>query len=509
MFYKISKANSQKRFDENKIKFFIEVAHDIRTPVSLIQLLVKQLANQENVEKSIELIQRNSQNLNEYVSQLLDFQKIDNKQLKLGVSQVDLKDCLSKITSDFTPILQEKSIDIELDVKHIPVWFDVAKMNRIFYNLVSNAIKYTNEGGEIKIKAFLDDNTLKIDFIDNGIGIPEKQQDLIFKRFTRGTNVSNKGIPGTGIGLMLSKKIVELHGGKILLESKENIGSRFTIELPNGSEHYSSDEIIEQPQIKEEESNNVDDLILKEKLILLVEDNEELRKAIKIELEKNFKIIEASNGKEGLLLALSKNPDLIITDVMMPEMDGKELCHLIKTNFKTSHIPVIMLTALADIDDKIKGLETGADAYVEKPFNVSILNATINNLIKSRENVSRLLEDKQVKKQLTPDESFLSDVIKVIKDNLTERDFSIDTLCEIMGLSRSNLFRKLKGLIQMSPSDLIIKIKLTHAEELMKKKVHHRISDIAYESGFHDPKYFSTLFKKHYSKTPKEYIDSL
>ncbi len=509
LFYKISKANSQKRFDENKIKFFIEVAHDIRTPVSLIQLLVKQLANQENVEKSIELIQRNSQNLNEYVSQLLDFQKIDNKQLKLGVSQVDLKDCLSKITSDFTPILQEKSIDIELDVKHIPVWFDVAKMNRIFYNLVSNAIKYTNEGGEIKIKAFLDDNTLKIDFIDNGIGIPEKQQDLIFKRFTRGTNVSNKGIPGTGIGLMLSKKIVELHGGKILLESKENIGSRFTIELPNGSEHYSSDEIIEQPQIKEEESNNVDDLILKEKLILLVEDNEELRKAIKIELEKNFKIIEASNGKEGLLLALSKNPDLIITDVMMPEMDGKELCHLIKTNFKTSHIPVIMLTALADIDDKIKGLETGADAYVEKPFNVSILNATINNLIKSRENVSRLLEDKQVKKQLTPDESFLSDVIKVIKDNLTERDFSIDTLCEIMGLSRSNLFRKLKGLIQMSPSDLIIKIKLTHAEELMKKKVHHRISDIAYESGFHDPKYFSTLFKKHYSKTPKEYIDSL
>ena len=508
LIFKISKANNQKRFDENRIKFFIEVAHDIRTPVSLIQLLVKQLANQENVEKSIELIQRNSQNLNEYVSQLLDFQKIDKKQLKLAVSKVDLKDCLSKITSDFTPILQERSIDIVLDMKHIPVWFDVPKMNRIFYNLVSNAIKYSNEGGEIKIKAFLDDKILKIDFIDNGIGIPEKQQELIFKRFTRGTNVSNKGIPGTGIGLMLSKKIVELHGGRITLESKENIGSKFTIELPSGSEQYTSEELYVQPEI-EEEKNNIDDLIVQEKLILLVEDNEELRQAIKNELEKKFKIIEAPNGKEGLLLALSKNPDLIITDVMMPKMDGKELCHLIKTNFKTSHIPVIMLTALADIDDKIKGLETGADAYVEKPFNVSILNATINNLIKSRENVSRLLEDKEVSKQLTPDESFLSDVIKVIKDNLTERDFSIDTLCETMGLSRSNLFRKLKGLIQMSPSDLIIKIKLTHAEELMKKKVHQRISDIAYESGFHDPKYFSTLFKKHYSKTPKEYIDSL
>jgi AraC-like DNA-binding protein len=166
-----------------------------------------------------------------------------------------------------------------------------------------------------------------------------------------------------------------------------------------------------------------------------------------------------------------------------------------------------MLTALVDIDDKIKGLETGADAYVEKPFNVEILKATITNLIKSRENVTNVLKDNDVKKQLTPDEYFLSDVIDVIKSNIKERDFSIDNLCEIMGLSRSNLYRKLKGLIQMSPSDLIIKIKLAHAEELMKSKSIHRISDIAYESGFEDPKYFSTIFKKHYGKTPKEFID--
>ncbi len=507
LIFRISRANIQKRFDENRIKFFVEVAHDIRTPVSLIQLLVKQLTNQENTEKSIELIQRNSQNLNEYVTQLLDFQKIDRKQLKLSVSKVDLKDCLAKIINDFTPILQEKSLDISLEVKHIPVWFDKAKMNRIFYNLISNAIKYSNEGGEIKVKAYLDDSNFKIEFIDNGVGIPEKQQELIFKRFTRGTNVSNKGIPGTGIGLLLSKKIVELHGGKILLESKENIGSKFTIVLPSGTEHYSDEHIVDESN-QEEAKANVDELITKNKLILLVEDNEELRGAVKNELVKNYNVIEASNGKEGLLLALSKNPDLIITDVMMPEMDGKELCNLLKTNFKTSHIPVVMLTALADIDDKIQGLETGADAYVEKPFNVSILTATINNLIRSRENVNRLLGDKEVKKQMTPDESFLSDVINVIKENLTEKDFSIDTLCEVMGLSRSNLFRKLKGLVHMSPSDLIVKIKLGHAEELMKKKAHSRISDIAYESGFQDPKYFSTLFKKHYGKTPKEFMEN-
>jgi DNA-binding response OmpR family regulator/ligand-binding sensor domain-containing protein/nitrogen-specific signal transduction histidine kinase len=508
LIYRVSKANTRKRTDEDRIKFFIEVAHDIRTPVSLIQLLVKQLSNQENTKKSIELIQRNTENLNEYVTQLLDFQKIDRNQLKLSVSKVDLKDCLTDIVKDFTPILQEKSLDIQLNLKNISVWFDKVKMKRIFYNMISNAIKYSDEGGQIEIKAFSDKENLKIEFIDTGMGIPEKQQDLVFKRFTRGTNVSNKGIPGTGIGLMLSKKIVELHGGKILLESKENVGSKFTIILPNGSQHYNSNEFINEININSKQTN-IDNLIHENKLILLVEDNEELRKAIKIELDKSYTVIEAANGKEGLLIALSKSPDLIITDVMMPEMNGKELCNLLKTNFKTSHIPIIMLTALVDVDDKLQGLETGADAYVEKPFNTEILKITIHNLIKSRENINRLLEDKEIEKQLTPDERFLSDIIELIKNNLTAKDFSIDNLCEQMGLSRSNLFRKLKGLIQMSPSDLIVKIKLSHAEELMKQKVHIRISDIAYESGFHDPKYFSTLFKKHYNQTPKEFIENI
>lgn len=506
LFFRIFKANIQKKFDESRISFFVEVAHDIRTPVSLIQLLVKQLSNQENVEKSIELIQRNTENLNEYVSQLLDFQKIDRKQLKLSVSKVDLKDFITNITQDFTPILQEKSLDLVIEMKHLPVWFDKPKMSRIFYNLISNAIKYSNEGGEIKIKSYLKDKQLYIDFIDNGIGVPDKQQEVIFNRFTRGTNVTNKGIPGTGIGLMLSKKIIELHQGKILLESKENIGSKFTVILPFGTEHFNNEELIEQEPAGDEKTD-LDHLIHKSKLILLVEDNKELREAINNEISKNYTVIQAANGKEGLLIALSKNPDLIITDVMMPEMDGKEFCNLIKTNFKTSHIPVIMLSALIDADNKIKGLENGADAYVEKPFNVEILKVTIHNLIKSRENSKRLFEDKEIKKQLTPDESFLSDVIDIIKNNLTENNFSIDNLADSMGLSRSNLFRKLKGLMQMSPSDLIIKVKLSHAEELMKNKKYSRISDIAYESGFQDPKYFSTLFKKHYGKTPTEFME--
>ena len=192
-------------------------------------------------------------------------------------------------------LLQKKSIDIQLDIQKIPVWFDPIKMNRIFYNIISNAIKYSNDGGQIEIKAFVDNNHLKITFVDDGIGIPEKQQALVFKRFTRGTNVTNKGIPGTGIGLMLSKKIVELHGGEILLESKENIGSKFTIILPIGSEHYANEDLVEETS-DIEKTNTVDELLHKNKVILLVEDTVDLRKAIKTELEKNYTIIEAENG---------------------------------------------------------------------------------------------------------------------------------------------------------------------------------------------------------------------
>jgi len=206
---------------------------------------------------------------------------------------------------------------------------------------------------------------------------------------------------------------------------------------------------------------------------------------------------------------LAKNPDLIITDVMMPVMDGKELCNIIKTNFQTSHIPVMMITALSEVDDKIEGLEIGADAYLEKPFNMKILNAMAINLIKSRQALHQIIyskSDGKIKVK-SPDENFLSEVVQIITKNLTNKAFSIDFLSDKIGLSRSNLFRKLKGLTNMSPSDLVLKIKLNYASELLKTNKAIRISDVAYESGFNDPKYFSTLFKKTFGKTPREYSE--
>ena len=507
LFVQVKKSRTQKKNNENKIKFFTEVAHDIRTPVTLIQLLVSQLSSEENkFQNSFDLIHRNTQNLNEYVTQLLDFQKADRGMLKLSVSKVDLKEILHRIVAEVEPLLKQKSIDISITMPKTYLWFDENKMSRIFYNLISNAIKYSEEGGHIEIKASANNKIIKIDVIDYGFGVPEKEQKLIFSRFTRGTNINNKEISGSGIGLMISKKIVELHGGKIELKSKENLGATFSVILQKGSEHYNEKDIL----IKDKDTNKyefIEDDINSNIRILLVDDNEDLRVTIKEELEKKYTVIDAPNGKEALLIAVAKNPDLIITDVMMPVMGGKELCNIIKTNFQTSHIPVIMITALSEVDDKMEGLEIGADAYVEKPFNMKILMATVNNLIKSRQRLNQIFNpnsDGKVKIK-SADDNFLSEVVQIIKENITNSEFSIDLISEKTGLSRSNLFRKLKGLVDMSPVDLVTRIKLNHAAELLKTNKAMRISNVAYESGFNDPRYFSTLFKKTFGKTPKEY----
>ena len=241
----VNKIKTNQRLNEDKIKFFTEVAHDIRTPVSLIKLLTSNLITKNpELKNDVKLIQKNSENLNEYVTQLLDFQKAERNQLKLKVSKVDVKDILRKVINQVQPLIDQKSIDISLSMQKTTLWIDKDKMTRIFNNLISNAIKYSAEGGEIIIKAKNESDLIKIDFIDNGFGIPSKDQKMIFSRFTRGTNINDKHISGSGLGLMISKKIIELHGGKIELVSKENIGSTFSVLLKKGSEHYNDEDLL-------------------------------------------------------------------------------------------------------------------------------------------------------------------------------------------------------------------------------------------------------------------------
>ena len=421
-----------------------------------------------------------------------------------------MKKMVDRILADLHPLLVKKSLDVSTSIPKLSLWVDRAKVRRIFYNMISNAIKYSEEGGQIKIVATGQEKEIHVEIIDDGIGIPKNQQKEIFKRFSRGSNVSNQGIPGSGIGLMLSKKILELHGGQILLESQENVGSKFTLIFLRGTNHYEDHQILLKDKHTEQEAL-VSEVVNSNKLILLVEDNEDLREALKEELEQTYRVIDAANGKEGLLLALKKKPDLILTDVGMPLMDGKELCRVIKTNFNTSHIPVIMVTALHEVEEKIEGLEIGADAYVEKPFNMQVLKATINNLIHSRPSIDQLKTEEQTgdPSSKSPDETFLSRAVQLVKENLENEDFTIDELCKELAMSRSNFFRKLKGLTGMTPSNLIMEIKLQHAIDLMKAHGEIRITEIAMRSGFQDPKYFSTLFKKKYGKTPREYAESL
>ena len=504
---RINKIKITQRFNEDKIKFFTEVAHYIRTPVSLIKLLITNLATKSPELKSdIKLIEKNSENLNEYVTQLLDFQKAERNQLKLKVSKVDIKDLIIKVANQVQPLIDQKSIDLKILIPKTTLWLDKDKITRIFNNLISNAIKYSPEGGEIKIKAKIESNQIKIDFIDNGFGIPSKEQKLIFSRFTRGTNINDKQISGSGLGLMISKKIIELHGGNIELISKEQLGSTFSVILKMGSEHYKDEDLLVEID-KENEliSVNTDENF--QKLILVVDDNDDLRFSLKNQLEElNFKVIESKNGKEGLVIALSKNPDLIITDVMMPLMDGKEFCKVVKSNFETSHIPVIMITALSDIGDKVDGIKMGADAYLEKPFNVKVLNAYVHNLLNSREVLKKVTSNKTKDKFNSPDEKLISDFIMIVEQNMTNYNLSVDFLTEKIGLSKSSLFRKVKGLTGLSPNEFVTQIKMNHAAELLKNNRGMSIRNVAYESGYNDSSYFSTTFKKFFGKSPKDYV---
>lgn len=510
MFIQYQKARTNEKFSDEKVKFFIDVAHDIRTPVSLIQLSSDQILKGENQDNAISLIRRNTKHLNEYVTQLLDFQKAERNQLQLKVQEIDIKSLIDEILLDFKPMIDNKELMFTTSIPPTIIWFDKEKMIRVFNNLISNAIKYSNKGGVVKINLTEENGKLLINFIDNGIGIPENQQKKIFSRFVRANNAEGGSISGSGIGLLLSKKIVELHHGDLYFESKMDLGTKFTIELYPGKKHFSLDEI--KKVIVEEEDHLPTLNITDEKTILVVEDNDDIRHTLVTELSKEYKIIEAPNGKEALVLALEKRPDLILTDVMMPLMSGKELCHIIKNNYKTSHIPVVMLTALSRVEDKIEGLELGADAYVEKPFRLEMLKITIGNLLKSRHLMKKLINEADKDKQeetVSIEQDFLSKVVEEIKSNVTNKDFNIVTLCENMGYSRSNLFRKLKKHSGMSPSDLITKIRINHAVELFKTRKDLRVADVAYESGFNDPKYFSTTFKKHIGKSPKEYIESI
>ncbi|MEJ2614741.1 MAG: response regulator [Ignavibacteriaceae bacterium] len=528
-FQKIKETEKLQELDRIKTNFFTNISHEFRTPLTLILGPLEKLMGEnkdESLQSQYQLIHKNADNLLKLINQLLDLSSIDAGKMKLNMDKVDAITFIKGITASFRPLADIKNIQLEFSSKleQLDTYFDKDKFEKIISNLLSNTIKFTNEKGKISVSISIDKNDIiEIIVEDNGIGIPKAELQNIFNRFSKieGPNV----VGGTGIGLALVKELVELHKGSISVESELKKGSKFKLLMPLKIEYYknlqsevsskkemgeqlketekTSDEIKKTDQYIEGTEDNIP-------ILLIVEDENDIRNFIKENLGKEYKILESENGKDGLKKSIEHIPDLIVSDIIMPEMNGIELCKNIKTDERTSHIPVILLTAKSSVEDKLEGLETGADDYLTKPFNISELKVRVSNLIDQRKKLRErfrkeiLLEPKEIA-VTSADEKFLFRISNIIEKHIADYDFTVDYFAREVGMSRMQLHRKLNAVTGHAASDFIRNFRLKRAANLLKGK-HGNIGEIAYDVGFNNPSYFSECFKKLFGVLPSEYV---
>ena len=532
--YEMSKFEAAKmhEVDEMKSRFFANISHEFRTPLTLIFGPAKDVieeTNEPSTKRKVGIIKRNASRLYSLVNQLLDLSKLEAGKMKLEASEQNIIRLLKGYFLSFTSLAERKKIILKFNSLEdsLNVYVDKDKLEKIINNLLSNAFKFTPEGGKIDFTVVKLDSYAEIRVADSGMGIAEERLDKIFDRFYQVDGSQTRESEGTGIGLALTKELVELHKGKIEVESQYGKGTTFKVLLPLGKDHLKPDEIVERElseeiQVTTEEAkiipeveklkgrSDIEVLLESNKpLLLIVEDNSDVRNYIVSHLEEDYRLQEAVDGEDGHNQAIKNIPDLIISDVMMPKMDGFELCQKLKTDERTSHIPVILLTAKATDKDKITGYETGADDYIMKPFDSSVLKVRIKNLIEQRRKLREQfrkegiieLEDKDI---TSTDKKFLQNVIKIINNHLSDTVFTVKILADEVSMSRSNLERKLAALTGESPAEIIKKIRLTRASKLIIEKSGN-ISEIALEVGFSNPAYFSKCFREQFGFTPSEY----
>jgi len=522
--------------DSLKTRFFANISHELRTPLTLIlgpaEQLSSELENEQSRHKS-QLIYSNAQRLLRLINQLLDISRLESGSMKLHAGLYDIVPFLKGITTSFSAYAERKRIDLNFTTTEtrIALYFDHDKAEKIFINLISNAIKFTPTGGSVSITVSKEKSSagshVNISISDTGIGIPSDQLVFVFNRFYQVNGSDSHEQEGTGIGLAFVKELVDLHHGSVSIASEMGTGSVFTVKLPLGMEHLSPDDILDRDkQILDDiprpahESIYLDDDFIEDEngtdvqaddneiMILIVEDNPDLRVYIKEQLKNRYRIIEAANGTEGFSAASDSIPDLIISDVMMPKMDGYEFCQKIKNDQRTSHIPVILLTARAGEKDKYTGLKTGADEYLTKPFSSEELILRIENLIESRrrlrEKYSTNVAIKPTDIAVTPvDKNFLEHVLTVIDAHINDPGFSVETFAKHVNLSQSQMHRKLKALTNMSANQFIRSIRMQRALELLKKNAGN-VAEVAYMVGYEDPGYFTRTFKNYFQYLPSE-----
>ena len=518
----------ESHISKEKIRFFIHTAHDIRTPLTLIKGPLNEISRTEKLSEegnyNLQTAIQNTNHLSEWATKLIEFQKEELYTTQPHVCQIELNQYLEYFLAPFQSYAEKKHIRLiyEGTFQALHAWIDRNKIDSIIHNLTSNAFKYTPEGGTITLQLQGTSTEWILTISDTGIGISPSDQKKIFTQLFRGENAVNQQITGTGIGMLQTYRLVKRHIGKISVSSKENEGTTFRLRFPTDSKKYIKDnrmqiEIPEQvsavspilPSQKEMTSPN------HAPHLLIVEDNPDLRRFLRQSLSSIYQIEEAENGKDALELISQKQPDLILSDIMMPVMRGDEMCQTLKNQVETSHIPVILLTALGDRESILHGLEIKADSYVIKPFDMEILKANIASVLANKEFLRQrfaqlnyqtedLPKEVQEAPGLTLDQEFLMKATDMIKKNLG-KEFNVDNLCLEMGMSRSSLYNKIKALTDHSPSEFVRQIRMTEAATLLKSKK-YTVAEVSDMLGYSDPKYFTDIFKKHYGMTPSAYM---
>ena len=527
-------ADKVKEVNQTKFRFFTSISHELRTPLTLVISPLKELIgnignNNKETSRKLTNIYSNASKLLLIVNQLLDFRKAETDNMKLRVSEFKLTPFIQKSAFLFNDFAARKKIDFSFssEVTSMKIWGDKDKLEKAMFNLLSNAFKATQTDGTISIHISevieRDQKFAKISIKDNGIGIEENKIPLIFERFYQLENTSNLHNPGSGLGLALVKKYVELHQGDIEVESILGKGSEFIIKLPTGSKHFGEDVKFDEqktegkelliasigeylPASQKESESSVD---REKSTLLLVDDDNNLRTYLKEILSAQYNIEEAGTAKMGIKLAETKYPELIICDVMLPDSNGFEFCKKIKSEFKTSHLPVILLTSLADKENKLTGIKAGADAYITKPFDLQHLLLTAENLIEGRRKLHKkfsLSDSVNVEDVVTntSDRIFIKNAIKYIEVNISNADFNVERFCSLLKLSQPQCYRKIKAITGFNISEFIRNTRLKKAAHLLKSG-EYKINEVAYKTGFNDPNYFTKSFTKFFGMTPSDY----
>lgn len=551
-----------KEMDRIKSRFFANLSHEFRTPLTLIISPLEQMLERnpdKQQKKDLQIMLSNSHRLLMLINQLLELARFDSGKMKLQAVCANITSFIKEIIGFFEILARQNKLEIVLIKRKedIILHFDPRRMEEVIYNLLINACKFTSPGGRITVsvsevasfqerESNTSENMVEISVQDTGAGISKEEMEHIFDRFFLTENVNPKFPRGTGIGLALTKEIVELHHGSIDVHSQPGKGTEFVIRIPSGAKHLKPEEITTDAIISpdgakwreitsleaktsdeyEEENmagaekddvefpkkpdKNMEKEVQKKQLILLVEDNENVRKFIRDPLENSkYNVLEAENGENGVRIAREVIPDLIVSDIMMPGMDGYELCRILKKDINTSHIPIILLTAKASAESIVKGFDTGADDYVAKPFNTRILLARIQNLIELRRQFQLKIQRQRMLLPMeiaisSADDLFLKEFQNLIEENISDSDLNIDFVCRKLSLGRTTLFRKLEALTNETPKEYIQSYRLERAARLLKGNFGN-VTEVAMKVGFSNPQYFSQCFKEKYHMTPHSY----